>query len=91
LAVALKVPLTVKDATPVILALLQVWGSSPIDDGSMSPLAFRQDDFTVQLPTTLPPHGVTGWHDPLLPDAPPLPVPPPEPTDPPLADPPPLP
>ena len=47
---------------------------------STSPLNFKHDELTVQLPTALPPQGVTFEQDASFPpELPPLPVPPPAP------------
>jgi hypothetical protein len=89
-AVAVKVPLTVTD--PEIVALVQERGSRPIAPGSMEPERSRQDEDTVQLPTTEPSQAVTsGQRGGPLPPEPPLvppePVPePPEPVLPPVPE-----
>jgi hypothetical protein len=64
---AVKVPVTVSD--PEIPTLVQVVGSRPSQDGSTLPFTVRQDEVTVQVPTTLPPQGDTLWQV----DVPPLP------------------
>jgi len=49
------------------------------NDKSSSPVTFRHDDVTVQVPTTLPPQGVTLSQDalpPPLPELPPVSTPP---------------
>jgi hypothetical protein len=71
LASALKLPLTVKE--PEIVELVQFRGSRPSHVGSRCPLTVRHDDFTFQVPTTLPPQEVPFWQE--APD-PPVPVPP---------------
>jgi len=53
------------------------------------PLTVRQDEFTVQVPTTLPEQAVTFVHD--WPEPPVLEFPPPEPVEPPLLELPPVP
>jgi len=73
LALAVKVPVTLKD--PEIPTLVQVRGSRPSQDGSTLPFTVRHEDITFQVPTTLPPQAVTSAHDPPVP--PPAPVVPP--------------
>ena len=83
-ALAVNVPVTARD--PVTGADGQL---APATVRSSAPATFRQDDVTVQVPTTLPPQGVTLGQD--DPPAPPLPSPsrpsppalPPAPGDPP--------
>jgi hypothetical protein len=55
---ATNVPLTWRD--PVTGAEAQ---PNPFDERSIEPDTARQDDDTAQLPTTLPPQGVTSEHD----------------------------
>ena len=74
----LAVHLPVTCSEPVIGADVQ---SNPNGFKSMSPDSLRQEDVTVQVPTTLPPHGVMPVQDP---PPPPLPELPPEPLVPPL-------
>jgi hypothetical protein len=81
---AVHVPVTSRD--PVTGADEQ---SMPINDTSSSPVTFRHDDVTFQVPTTLPLQGVTfgqstGWLLPPLPALPPLPGDPPFAFEPPL-------
>lgn len=87
LELAVQVPLTLRE--PVIVALLQLRGSSPPAVMSRFPLNFRHDGVTVQVPTTSPPQGVTLAV--ALQDDPPLPGLPPVPTAPPLLELPPVP
>jgi hypothetical protein len=64
-ALAVNVPVTCRD--PVTGA---VGHPAPNDAKSRLPVTFRHDDVTVQVPTTMPPQGVTLGQDP---PAPPLP------------------
>ena len=66
-ALAVNVPVTCSD--PVTGADGQ---PAPTSDRSRSPLTFRHDDVTVQVPTTLPPQAVTLGQD--APPPPPLPA-----------------
>jgi hypothetical protein len=76
LALAVHVPLTLRE--PEIVRFTQLRGSRPASETSTFPLNFRQDELTLHVPNTLPPHGVPPGHDP---PAPPLPdEPPPVPT-----------
>ena len=84
-ALAVNVPVTVRE--PVTGADAQ---PAPAKDRFRSPLTFRQDDATVQVPTTLPPQAVTLGQGapppPLFPAAPVVAAPPelpPAPGDPP--------
>src|SRR5689334_17958093 len=76
-ALAVNVPVTASE--PVTGAVGQ---PAPTSDRSREPLTVRQDDATVQLPTTSPPHAVTSGHD-APPPLPPVPALPPVPVDPP--------
>ena len=78
-ALAVHVPVTWRD--PVTGADGQ---PAPTSDRSSAPATFRHDDVTVQVPTTLPPQGVTLEQD-APPPLPPGPVAPAaaSPTDPP--------
>jgi hypothetical protein len=69
---AVNVPVTVSE--PEIVTLLQVRGSSPARAMStLLSLSVRQDELTVQVPTTLPPQAVPFGHETPLP---PVPLPP---------------
>jgi hypothetical protein len=80
---AVQAPVTCSD--PVIGAEVQ---PAPTTDGSSVPLTVRQDEVTVQVPTTLPPQAVTFEQDaPAPPDAEiPPPAAPPLPSLPPVPD-----
>jgi hypothetical protein len=73
-ALAVHEPLTVSD--PVAGAGGQL---SPASVRSCSPVTFKHDDVTFQVPTTLPPQGATFEHEAAPPPAPVFPVLPPVP------------